>query len=141
MHHKYNKFLIVSFLIVSVLGVYSYFYNDLKSEAAVDEEGALSSSLNTGTSTTPTTPSSTKASEDTAFLMKLASLNRIKIDTSLFTDQSFQILVDNNIKLEPVPCGRINPFAPVESFSFTPAVETAKIDPNPLNNKTFKPIN
>jgi len=109
--------------------------NDLKSEAAVDEEGALSSSLDTGTSSSPSIIVPTgKASEDTAFLMKLASLNNIKIDVSIFTDQSFQILVDNKIKLEPVPYGRKNPFSPVEGFiSYTaPVNENATIDPNTL---------
>jgi len=126
-------------MIVCVLGVYSYFYNDLKSEAAVDEEGSLSSSLDTTTTAVANPASTGKASEDTAFLMKLASLNRIKIDTSIFTDQSFQILVDNNIKLEPVPYGRTNPFAPVESLvTYQAPVTQTTTDPNILNNN--KPV-
>jgi hypothetical protein len=114
MHKKYNKFLIVSFIVVSILGVYSYFYNDLRSEAAttVDGESPLTSSLDTTTTTTNTVSTSSQATEDTAFLMKLVSLTKIKIDSSLFTNKAFQLLVDNNIKLEAVPYGRTNPFSP-----------------------------
>lgn len=114
MHTKYNKFLIVSFIIVSILGFYSYFYNDLKSEAALDEDSPLSSSLDT-TTIPPPTNSNNQLVEDTAFLSKLISLTRIKVDASLFSDKAFQLLVDNNIKLEPVPYGRINPFSSTKS--------------------------
>lgn len=114
MHKKYNKFLIVSFIIVSILGVYSYFYNDLRSEAAttVDGESPLTSSLDTTTTSTNTVTTSNQVTEDTAFLMKLVSLTNIKVDASLFTNKAFQFLVDNNIKLEAVPYGRTNPFSP-----------------------------
>ncbi|MCX6753922.1 MAG: hypothetical protein NTV03_02620 [Candidatus Nomurabacteria bacterium] len=114
MHKKYNKFLIVSFIIVSILGVYSYFYNDLRSEAAttVDGESPLTSSLDTTITSTNTVTTSNQVTEDTAFLMKLVSLTRIKVDASLFTNKAFQLLVDNNIKLEAVPYGRTNPFSP-----------------------------
>lgn len=115
MHKKYNKFLIVSFIVVSILGVYSYFYNDLRSEAATtaDGESPLTSSLDTTTTTsTNTVTASSQATEDTAFLMKLVSLTKIKVDSSLFNNKAFQLLVDNNIKLETVPYGRTNPFSP-----------------------------
>lgn len=117
MHKKYNKFLIVSFIVVSILGVYSYFYNDLRSEAAtaVDEDSPLTSSLDTTTTTSNTVTTSNQVTEDTAFLMKLVSLTRIKVDASLFTNKAFQLLVDNNIKLEAVPYGRTNPFSPTTS--------------------------
>ncbi len=108
MHRKYNKFLIVSFVAVSMFGVYSYFYNDLKSEAA---SNALSSSLDSNT--VAATTNGVKATEDTAFLQKLVSLTKININTSLLSDQSFLLLIDNNVQLEVVPSGRINPFSPV----------------------------
>lgn len=117
MHKKYNKFLIISFIIVSIFGVYSYFYNDLRSEAAtVDEEDSpLTSSLDTTTTAPNTATTSSQVTEDTAFLMKLVSLTKIKIDASLFADKAFQLLMDNNIKLESVPYGRTNPFSPTTS--------------------------
>lgn len=114
MHTKYHKFLIASFIIVSILGAYSYFYNDLKSEAAGEDTNSLSSSLDT-TTIPITTNSSNQLIEDTAFLSKLGSLTRINVDASLFSTKAFELLVDNNIKLEPVPYGRINPFSPTET--------------------------
>lgn len=115
MHNRYhhNKFLIVSFIGFIILGFYVYFYNDM-SEASGDS--AMTSSLTT-TAVAPTSGASNEAATDTAFLMKLASLTKIKIDTSLFSDQSFKILVDNNIKLESVPYGRPNPFSPTSERS------------------------
>lgn len=111
MHKRYSKFLILSFVGVSIFGVYSYFYNDLKSEAS--SESSIVSSLDIN-SLSVSDNASNKAAEDTAFLMKLASLTRINIDTSLFEEKTFSSLVDNNIKIEPVPYGRINPFSPTE---------------------------
>ena len=110
MHKRYNKFLIVSFVGVLILGVYSYFYNDLKSEAATDS--SLTSSLTTNKAVTVT--GSSKAAEDTAFITKLFLLTKIKVDTSLFSEPTFKSLVDNNVKLEPVPYGRTNPFSPTD---------------------------
>jgi len=141
MHKKYNKFLIVSSVIVLVLGVYSYFYNDLRSEAAsTEEDGALTSSLAVPTSVAPTSQVSMKATEDTAFLMKLASLKIIKIDTSIFTDQSFKILKDNKINLTPEVYGRVNPFAPT---SIRPALNNnaptfllKTVAPSAITNKS-----
>ncbi|MFA6355046.1 MAG: hypothetical protein WCW65_01305 [Candidatus Paceibacterota bacterium] len=139
MHTKYNKFLIVSFIIVSIFGIYSYFYNDLKSEAAVDDEDAsLTSSLDS-TAVVPTpTSSSNQLAEDTAFLSKLASLTTIKVDTTLFTDKAFELLKDNNIRLEPVPYGRINPFAPTESAiaSNRPAIILKTNPPTLITNRS-----
>lgn len=111
MHKKYSKFLIVSFIGVFILGVYSYFYNDLSSEASTDS--SLVSSLD-GTNTTASGDASSDIGEDVAFLLKLGSLNSINIDTSLFSSSSFNSLVDNNVRLDPVPYGRVNPFSPMD---------------------------
>lgn len=115
MNKKYSRFLIVTFVLASVFGVYSYFYNDLESEAATgDSQSALASSLTTDSITSQA--SGNKTSDDTAFLMKLASLKKIKIDTSILTSHSFKSLVDNHIKLEKVPYGRVNPFSPTGDY-------------------------
>lgn len=111
MHKKYNHFLIISFVGVLILGVYSYFYNDLISEAASNESSIASSLDDNGITETVKS-----VSDDVAFLMKLVSLKTINIDTSLFEDKAFNLLVDNNIKLEPVPFGRVNPFSPIDNF-------------------------
>jgi hypothetical protein len=146
MHRKYSKFLIVSFIGVVILGVFSYFYNNLES-AIANEDSSLSSSLGTTGVSSITISGAGKATEDTAFLIKLASLTRIKIDTSIFEDQSFKLLVDNNIKLEPVPYGRTNPFSPVDpQIVYTPVVDEDTVANNKpeLSDglpKTVKPAN
>lgn len=140
MHKKYNKFLIVSFIGVSILGFYSYFYNDLNSEAASDDDSALSSSLgNSNAISSVAASGGSKASEDTAFLMKLASLKSIKINTSILGSSSFKSLVDNDIKLEPAPFGRVNPFAPVAGFVVNnnePTFSIITIDATLITNKS-----
>ena len=123
MQKKHNKFLIALFILVCIIGVYSYFYKDLKSEAATSDS-SLTSSLDT-TAGTPKTGSDDVIT-DTAFIMNLNSLKSIKIDTSLLESQPFTLLKDNNIKLDPVPYGRINPFSPIDNNTVT----------NTINNKT-----
>lgn len=123
-HRKYSTFLILSFIAVSIFGGYSYLYN-LKSEAS-SSDNALSSSLDTVSNSLSGKNVSDKTNEDIAFLMKLASLNRINIDTSLFGNRSFKLLVDNNIKLDPVSPGRPNPFSPTDKVF--------------VNSKTVSPL-
>lgn len=117
MHKKYSKLLIVSLIGLVIFGYYSYFYNDMKSEAATSssDEEPLTSSLGTTNPVAAPVVENNKATEDTAFLMKLASLRTIKVDSSLFTSKTFSSLVDNNIKLDQAPYGRVNPFAPTEN--------------------------
>ncbi|MEI7688588.1 MAG: hypothetical protein WCI91_00175 [Candidatus Nomurabacteria bacterium] len=137
MHRKYNKFLIVSLVAVVILGVYSYFYNDLKSEAAAGDN-ALTSSLNpTGSPVATSTSGTSTFSEDSAFLLKLNSLKKIKIDVSIFDSQAFKLLVSNTIKLDPVPYGRINPFSPTDKPVVTNKV-TYTLKTNPVSALTAK---
>ena len=135
MHKKHNKFLVISFTLVFILGVYSYFYNDLINKAS-SADSSLTSSLGTTPSTT-SNDASAKAALDTAFLMDLNSLTKIKIDSSLFDDQSFKLLVDNKVQLDQVSHGRINPFSPTDK-----AIAASKpvfvIKTNPVTNITKK---
>ena len=144
MHKKYNKFLIASLIIASILGVYSYFYSGSNSEAAtVDgEDSPITSSLNTTTTSTNTTvATSNQVAEDTAFLMKLVSLTKIKVDKSLFSNKAFQLLVDNNIKLEAVPYGRTNPFSPTDgSMVNTNSKVVFSLKTNPATLITSKSV-
>jgi len=135
MHKNHNKFLVISFVGVLILGVYSYFHNDLINKA-FSADSSLTSSLG---ATTPVSTNnvSAQASEDTAFLMNLASLTNITIDTSLFTDKSFNLLNDNSIKLEPVPYGRTNPFSPTDS-ALAPASVSTVLHTNPATLITNK---
>ncbi|OGJ06578.1 hypothetical protein A2387_01770 [Candidatus Nomurabacteria bacterium RIFOXYB1_FULL_36_10] len=113
MHRKYSNFLIISFIGVLVLGVYSYFNNDLKVSAS-SSGGDITSSLDASGGVPVSSTGDAKTAEDIAFLAQLIALKTIKIDTSIFNDQSFKLLVDNNIKLDPVPYGRTNPFSPAD---------------------------
>lgn len=116
MHKKHNKFLMISFVLVIILGVYSYFYKDFTGEV-FSADSSLTSSLGTTGVTTTANDVSAKAAEDTAFLMKLASLTQINIDATLFSEPSFILLVDNNVKLDNAPYGRVNPFSPTNDSS------------------------
>lgn len=117
MHRKYSNFLIVIFVGVILLGVYSYFYNS-KSEASLSD-GSITSSLDTSNTTGSISTTDTKIAEDISFLTKLIMLKNIKIDSSLFQEQSFSKLIDNNIVLDAVPYGRTNPFSPIDKVTTT----------------------
>lgn len=112
MHRKYSNFLIVIFIGVILLGIYYYFYNNSSSEASSD---SITSSLDT-TADPLSANGDAKIAEDVSFLTKLIALKTIRIDTSLFQDQSFNKLVDNNIKLDYVSSGRVNPFSPIDKI-------------------------
>lgn len=103
MHRKYNKFLIVSTIFITIFCVYYYFHQNLISEAS---DSSLSSSLDSSVNKT-----NSRTEEDTSFIAQLNSLKKIKIDRSIFDNKSFKLLIDNNIKLESVPYGRSNPFS------------------------------
>ncbi len=112
MKNIYHTFLI-GFAITLLLGSsFLYFYNGLSSEAAVSDSPLSSSNSSSGAVSTNTLNS--KINSDTAFLAKLISLTKIKIDTKLFSDPIFQSLHDNNVPLEEVNTGRANPFAPID---------------------------
>ncbi len=109
MKNKHKNFLIMAFVGIIAFGAY-YYNSNLKSEAS---DGSLSSSLDKIVTAVSSQAGSDKAMEDTAFILQLASITKIKIDTSLLLNQSFKNLVDNNVKLEPIPYGRTNPFSPI----------------------------
>lgn len=121
MNHRYNKFLIVSSVVLLILGIYSYFYNDLIKEP-VSADSSITSSLDPN-NTTPIIIDD-KVTQDTSFLLDLSSISSINIDTSLFSDLGFNLLVDNNIKLEPVPYGRDNPFSPINKSPLNTSLRT-----------------
>lgn len=110
MFKGHKKFLIVFFIGVVALGVRFYFHGDSRSEAATDSP--LTSSLDTTNQTSSSSTGSEQAAGDIAFIKQLESLKRIKIDSSIFLEKGFSLLVNNKIKIEPVPYGRVNPFSP-----------------------------
>lgn len=112
----YNKFLVLISVIIFLSGAYLYFYDESKSEAVDSPTGSLSSSLD-GSSLDSSVDN--QISNDTAFLSSLSLLKKIKIDTSIFSNKSFNSLKDNNVLLEEVVAGRSNPFSPVDSNSLS----------------------
>ena len=114
MKRFYKNFLIISTIAI-VLGVtYSYIINGSSTDVAHGQtnDSSLASSAPVS-STDSTSTSNGQIVSDTAFLATLASLKTIKIDTSLFTDDSFKSLKNNAVAIQPVVAGRINPFAPI----------------------------
>lgn len=124
MHKTHNKILVFFTLVLVAFGVYTYFSNSLSISAA--ETTALSSST---TGTVSINSSNDQISQDTAFLATLVSLNKIKIDTSLFKNNAFQTLVDNSVKSESVTPGRANPFAPIDNSSLPASTGTTVLIP------------
>ena len=124
MHKTHNKILVFFTLVLVAFGVYTYFSNSLSISAA--ETTALSSSTN---GTVSINSSNDQISQDTAFLATLVSLNKIKIDTSLFKNNAFQTLVDNSVKSESVTPGRDNPFAPIDNNSLPASTGTTVLIP------------
>ena len=127
----YKKFLVFISIVILISGAYLYFYKGDKSEAADSSSGTLSSSLDNSSNSLNTSGDS-QIAVDTAFLSSLSLLTKIQINTSIFTSKAFNSLKDNNITLEPVVPGRLNPFAPV---AITP---TININPSPANSTTAK---
>lgn len=117
-----TKNIIIGVVIIALmLGIYYYFINNSS------KVGSLISSTGVGSATALTD----KINEDTAFLSTLIGLSGIKIDTSIFSNQTFSSLVDNHVKInsadEGAP-GRPNPFAPIDM----PVV----LPPSDLNSNT-----
>lgn len=133
MNKIYHKFLIIFSILVIVGGIYFYFSNSLTSEAS------LSSSLDASLvgNSSDIANNDNRINSDIAFISTLTSLNRIKIDTTLFTKKSFQSLNDNTVKLEPGIPGRINPFSPINLNSIENNISSSPILTNePLEVKS-----
>ena len=109
-----NKILIFLVIVIIFSGMFLYFSNTSKSEAATSKttDSALSS---TTTISGNTGVDSKRIAIDTAFISKLTSLTSIKIENSLFSNKSFLILKDNNIDIKLESVGRVNPFATIGS--------------------------
>ncbi len=125
---KYNIILIVSAIALMFLGVYTYFDNGLSAEA----QTATSSSITSQSGATPleAISSNTEISADTAFLLTLTSLTKIKIDTSLFENVAFEKLNDNTVLLEQVEAGRPNPFAPISTATSAADAQASPVTTN-----------
>jgi len=136
MNTTHNKFLIILSLILILSGIYLYFSNGTKSEAA-DSSSSLVSS-NGQSPVSGFSSNGETSSVDLSFVNTLTSLTTITINTSLFSDQSFNSLKDNTVKLETnVITGRVNPFAPIDSsLSSVSIVPITTNTPTQITDKT-----
>lgn len=136
----YNKFLIISTIALFIGGVYLCFSNNLDRDAIVPVAFGSSLESSTGTEVLPASLSEgDKISSDISFLSTLISLKKIKIDTTLFTNISFNALQNNAVKIEQVTAGRINPFAPIEINNTNNVVSTSKVvtdQPTQITDRT-----
>ncbi|MFA5827717.1 MAG: hypothetical protein WC839_04495 [Candidatus Paceibacterota bacterium] len=136
----YNKFLIISMIVILIGGAYLYFSNDLNSGTIVPVAFGSSLTSSTGVESFPASSFiGDKISSDISFLTTLVSLKKIKIDTSLFTNKSFNALQNNAVKIEPVIAGRINPFAPIDTNMISNILSTSKVvtdQPTQVTDKT-----
>ncbi|MFA6515270.1 MAG: hypothetical protein WCT42_03345 [Candidatus Paceibacterota bacterium] len=114
MKKVYNKFLIVLTIIIFVSGSYLYFSNEESNNIVPVAFGSSLDSSNNTDSASTSAPNDINS--DISFLTSLVALKRISIDTSLFTNISFNALQNNGVKIEPVEPGRINPFAPMDIY-------------------------
>ena len=137
MKNTYNTFLISFSAILVALGFYIYF-NGFAVQAAVSSTSHISSQ-NGDSPLTSISDSNDKISADTAFLLSLTSLTKIKIDISLFNNELFEKLNDNTVHLEQPDPGRPNPFAPIDSSIGNPTSIASPIitdQPVKITNKT-----
>lgn len=136
----YNKFLIISTIFLFVGGLYYYLSNDLNSEGSVPVAFGSSLASSDGEDVSLLVSSEEdKINSDISFLTTLVSIKKISIDNSLFSNESFNALENNVVKLEPVTPGRVNPFASIESSAvlnrnFVSSVTTNQ--PTQITNKT-----
>lgn len=138
----FNKFLIIITIVAFSGGIYLSFSNDLISGPFVKVAYGSSLTSSTGfiSSALSSLSSSEKISSDIAFLTTLTSLNKITIDTNLFSNRSFVSLRDNSVKIDPVSPGRINPFSPIGVNNKTAnVISTPKVitdQPTAITDKT-----
>lgn len=93
--------LIIAVVILAAIGVAGYFYAG-RDQSAND---TLLTSVSVGTST----------AVDSDLLSALSELRRLKLDDSIFSNPSWSTLHDFSQTLSPLPSGRPNPFAPLDS--------------------------
>lgn len=134
-----KKFLIIFTIILFIGGVYLYSSKSLSSGSFV--QVAYGSSLESSTTGAVAPTSTGSVSSDTAFLASLMSLNKIKIDTSIFTNKAFMALQDNTVKIDAVAPGRVNPFSPINTSVVANVVPVAKVVTDQPTVITDKSVN
>ncbi len=148
MHKPHNKttLFIIGVLVIAGVYIYSAYGENAQAATAPASSSALSSSSNSSPMGNIVNGNALGSNDqqinaDTAFLASLTSLTKIKIDTTLFMNESFNALVDNNVKLEPTPSGRTNPFAPISGVTPTLTPQAGPVSTNPPLQITDKSAN
>jgi hypothetical protein len=118
----FKKFLITLVIFATLGGFYLYFSYDLRHNPSTPIAYGSSLASSSG-EVSPLSSTDDKINGEISFLSTLASLKRIKIDKTLFSNEFFIRLRDNTVAIDPVDAGRINPFAPIQAT-------------NPVNNLT-----
>ena len=136
MKNIYNKFLIISTILLFIGGIYLYLSKDLNSETIVPI--ALGSSLESSNVATPVDTSKENIDSNISFLTKLASLKKINIDTTLFESTAFNSLKNNSVEIEKVAVGRVNPFAPTVDDSVNTSLPVSNVVTNQPTQVTDK---
>lgn len=114
MRKTYKKFLVVSTVFIVIGVFYSYLSNEVKSDNVVPiAYGSSLASSADADGTSALASIGNKITSDISFLSSLVSLKKITIDTTLFTNNSFNSLRNNSVELDSVSPGRPNPFAPM----------------------------
>jgi hypothetical protein len=128
-----TKKVIIIIVVIIIAGVVAfYFFN--KSNTPTSD-----SSLRPQMSTDLATSNDAELSKDTSFISTLLSLNKITIDSGIFSSISFKGLHDNTVDIKPSDSiGRPNPFAP---FDTTIPSDNSNTLPTISNNGTIKTNN
>ena len=131
---KSNKNLIILLSILVISGGYLYFSNNIKSDGFIAKaQGSSLGVLGEGTANNGTLNS--KINEDISFLSTLASLKKIRIDTTFFSSDIFKKLENNAVRIEPITPGRLNPFAPIDEAKIAQATLAPRVVTNQANGK------
>lgn len=111
----FKKFLIV-FGVLSIIG-FIYFYALNEGETGSPVKVAYGGSLvsSSGEVSPLLGDEDSQVIADISFLNTLESLKKLRIDNSFFSSQSFTRLNDNTVPIDPIPAGRTNPFASIDT--------------------------
>lgn len=100
-------------VLILLLVAFNYFKGSSSNSSS---QGDLSSAVQTGSTPTTADASTDSSGIGNTFLQTLLNLSSIKIDSSLFTSDTFNALQDFTVVLTPpTNVGRPDPFAPTTS--------------------------
>ncbi len=127
-----SKKLIIVVIVIVLIGAIAYYF---LSGSSTNQ--TATSSLQTQTASKTSTTTNQVINQDVSFLNTILSLNKITIDTSIFSSDSFKALNDNTVDIKSDDVvGRTNPFSPfdqtipADNSTMLPAISPTDIVPN-----------